>query len=368
MKSLAEPDLVALSGEKATFLAGGEIPIPVVEGTNATNGTLGVGVNYTPNVSIEWKQFGVGLDFTPTVLNNGIINLQLNPSVTEVNTANSLNINGTTVPSLTERKAHTAVELRDGRKLRDRRPAPGGVLPKHQPAAVARQRAGAWRAFSLHRLPEESDGSRHHCLSASRPAGRSETASGDAVRHLASVQRHRPVPHGRYRAPEEILRLCDERGRLAGAVRPYPRRRMTAMQVFFSPSAKVERCLVRAAVVAAVLGLPMALAGCASTEAFDAPFADYQQRTIMVATTGGDAVAANTALQTATPWPRYANDTNIPGDGARLAKVVQRYESGAANDSGAQASSYFGAGAGGTNGASTGMTNSPPGAAPTPQQ
>jgi pilus assembly protein CpaC len=117
VKSLAEPDLVALSGEKATFLAGGEIPVPVVQGTNATNTTLGIGVNYTPNISIEWKQFGVGLDFTPTVLNNGIINLQLNPSVTEINSANSLNINGTTVPSLTERKAHTAVELRDGQSF-----------------------------------------------------------------------------------------------------------------------------------------------------------------------------------------------------------------------------------------------------------
>jgi pilus assembly protein CpaC len=117
VRSLAEPDLVALSGEKATFLAGGEIPIPVVQGTNATNTTLGIGVNYTPNISIEWKQYGVGLEFTPTVLNNGIINLQLNPSVTEVDTANSLNINGTTVPSLTERKAHTAVELRDGQSF-----------------------------------------------------------------------------------------------------------------------------------------------------------------------------------------------------------------------------------------------------------
>ena len=117
VRSLAEPDLVALSGEKATFLAGGEIPVPVVQGTNATNTTLGIGVNYTPNISIEWKQYGVGLDFTPTVLNNGIINLQLNPSVTEVNTANSLNINGTTVPSLVERKAHTAVELRDGQSF-----------------------------------------------------------------------------------------------------------------------------------------------------------------------------------------------------------------------------------------------------------
>src|SRR3984885_3756723 len=70
VKSLAEPDLVALSGEKATFLAGGEIPVPVVQGTNATTGALGIGANFTPNISIEWKQFGVGLDFTPTVLNN----------------------------------------------------------------------------------------------------------------------------------------------------------------------------------------------------------------------------------------------------------------------------------------------------------
>jgi pilus assembly protein CpaC len=119
VKSLAEPDLVALSGEKATFLAGGEIPVPVVQGTNVSNGSLGAigGANFSPNISVEWKQFGVGLDFTPTVLNNGIINLQLNPSVTEINTANSLNINGTTVPSLTERKAHTAVELRDGQSF-----------------------------------------------------------------------------------------------------------------------------------------------------------------------------------------------------------------------------------------------------------
>jgi hypothetical protein len=140
---------------------------------------------------------------------------------------------------------------------------------------------------------------------------------------------------------------------------------MTAMQVRSTTPARVERCIVRDALAIAALSLPMAFSGCASTQAFDAPFADYQQRTIMVATTGGDAMAANTALQTATPWPRYANDTNIPADSARLVKVVQRYESGAAGDSGAQAPSY--AGAGGTNGASAGMTSSPPAAAPAQQ-
>ena len=144
VKSLAEPDLVALSGEKATFLAGGEIPVPVVQGTNATNTTLGIGVNYTPNISIEWKQFGVGLEFTPTVLHNGIINLQLNPSVTEINTANSLNINGTTVPSLTERKAHTAVELRDGQSF-----AIAGLLQAQDFQSISQLPwLGNWPVFS----------------------------------------------------------------------------------------------------------------------------------------------------------------------------------------------------------------------------
>jgi pilus assembly protein CpaC len=117
VRSLAEPDLVALSGEKATFLVGGEIPIPVVQGTNVTNGSLGIGANYAPNITVDWKKYGVGLDFTPTVLNDGIINLQLDPSVTEVDNVNSLTVNGTTIPSLSERRAHTAVELRDGQSF-----------------------------------------------------------------------------------------------------------------------------------------------------------------------------------------------------------------------------------------------------------
>ncbi len=147
---------------------------------------------------------------------------------------------------------------------------------------------------------------------------------------------------------------------------------MTAIWILATMPATVERCIMRSALAIAALSLPMAFSGCAATQAFDAPFADYQQRTIMVATTGGDSLAANTALQTATPWPRYANDTNIPADGARMANVVKRYESGA-SDSGAQAPSYGGAGGtsgmSGMNGASTGlgMASSPPASGP-PQQ
>jgi hypothetical protein len=131
---------------------------------------------------------------------------------------------------------------------------------------------------------------------------------------------------------------------------------MTAMQLLSTAPATVERCIGRGALAIAVLSLPLLVSGCASTQAFDAPFADYQQRTVMVATTGGDSLAANTAAQSATPWPRYADDTNIPADAARMAKAVQRYESGAASDSAAQSSS--GAGAYGTNGPSTGIGSS----------
>jgi len=106
VKSLAEPDLVALSGETAKFLAGGEIAVPVVQ--PASGGTT---------VTIEWKNYGVGLAFTPTVLNNGIINLQLDPSVSELDTAHAILVNGTLIPGIINREVHTSVELRNGQSF-----------------------------------------------------------------------------------------------------------------------------------------------------------------------------------------------------------------------------------------------------------
>jgi hypothetical protein len=130
--------------------------------------------------------------------------------------------------------------------------------------------------------------------------------------------------------------------------------------------------VLRCAIAIAFLAASLTVAGCASTVGFDDPFADYLQRTALVSTTGGDAQAANVAMQTATPWPRTANDTNIPANGARLVKVINRYESGSAgagaSDSagGAQTSTNPGgnAGSGAPTGASTGMTASPPGQSP----
>jgi len=98
-KILAEPKLIALSGEEASFLAGGELAIPVPE-----EGDIG----------IEFKEFGVGLKFTPTVLNNKRINLTLNTEVSDITSELGTSVNGTFVPGVTTRRAATTIELGDG--------------------------------------------------------------------------------------------------------------------------------------------------------------------------------------------------------------------------------------------------------------
>lgn len=122
---------------------------------------------------------------------------------------------------------------------------------------------------------------------------------------------------------------------------------------------------LRSPIAIAILAASLAVAGCSSTVGFDDPFADYLQRTALVSTTGGDAQAANIAMQTPTPWPRYANDTKIPANGARIAKAITRYEGGSTNGSESAtptaASSGANAGSTPTNGPSAGMTVSPPG-------
>lgn len=100
IRVLAEPTLVAMSGQSASFLAGGELPIPVPQGLGTT--------------SIEFKQFGVGLTVTPTVLSDNRIGLKVAPEASDLDYANALSINGTAVPAITTRRADTTVELGDG--------------------------------------------------------------------------------------------------------------------------------------------------------------------------------------------------------------------------------------------------------------
>jgi pilus assembly protein CpaC len=106
--TLAEPTLVALSGETATFLAGGEFPVPVAQGNSGT------GVGSVPTITVLLNPFGVSLAFTPTVLADGVINMIVQPEVSSIDPTASLVINNLTVPGLQTRRAKTTVELRDG--------------------------------------------------------------------------------------------------------------------------------------------------------------------------------------------------------------------------------------------------------------
>ncbi|WP_194954693.1 type II and III secretion system protein family protein [Sphingopyxis solisilvae] len=108
-KTLAEPTLVALSGEKASFLAGGEFPIPVVQGSGGGGGGGNAG-----SITIEFKPFGVSLGFTPTILADGVINMIVEPEVSSIDPNNSIVLNNITIPGLQTRRASTTLELRDG--------------------------------------------------------------------------------------------------------------------------------------------------------------------------------------------------------------------------------------------------------------
>ena len=106
VKTLAEPTLIALSGETASFLAGGEFPVPVLQGNGGGNGGNGF--------TIEFKPFGVSLAFTPTVLADGVINLVVEPEVSSIDPSASITVNGLVIPGLQTRRASTTLELRDG--------------------------------------------------------------------------------------------------------------------------------------------------------------------------------------------------------------------------------------------------------------
>ncbi|MFM6949533.1 MAG: type II and III secretion system protein family protein [Novosphingobium sp.] len=101
--SLSEPNLTALSGETADFLAGGEYPIPISQGLGST--------------SVEYKRYGVSLAYTPTVLANGRISMRVRPEVSELSNQGSITLNGFNVPALTVRRAETTIELGSGQSF-----------------------------------------------------------------------------------------------------------------------------------------------------------------------------------------------------------------------------------------------------------
>ncbi|TWA90220.1 pilus assembly protein CpaC [Bradyrhizobium stylosanthis] len=109
---LAEPNLTAMSGESASFLAGGEFPIPVMQDNR--------------QVSVQFRQFGISLEFVPTVLNNNQINIRVKPEVSELSKEGEVSINGMSLPGLSTRRASTVVELASGQSF-----AIGGLIRRN---------------------------------------------------------------------------------------------------------------------------------------------------------------------------------------------------------------------------------------------
>ncbi len=106
LQILAEPNLIAVNGKEASFLAGGQFPFPIVQ----------PGAGFTA-VTISFKEFGVRLQFTPVIMPNGNIHLKVAPEVSTLDFANALTISGFTVPALSTRKAETEFELQDGQSF-----------------------------------------------------------------------------------------------------------------------------------------------------------------------------------------------------------------------------------------------------------
>jgi len=102
-QSLAEPNLIAYNGQEASFLAGGEFPVPVVQGT-------------TNSVTVTFKEFGIRLNFKPTIAGD-VIRLKVRPEVSTLDYANGVSLQGFRIPALTTRRAETDVELRDGQSF-----------------------------------------------------------------------------------------------------------------------------------------------------------------------------------------------------------------------------------------------------------
>jgi pilus assembly protein CpaC len=106
LRGLAEPNLIAMDGQQASFLAGGEFPVPVAQ----TSGDK-------PSVTVMFKEYGVRLSFKPTVVGEEYIRLELEPEVSTIDYANGVKLDGFTIPALRTRRAKTGIELRDGQSF-----------------------------------------------------------------------------------------------------------------------------------------------------------------------------------------------------------------------------------------------------------
>jgi pilus assembly protein CpaC len=121
-RELAEPNLIAMNGQQASFLAGGEFPVPVLQTGNGSQG-----------ITIVWKEYGIRLNFKPTIIDEDHIRLELEPEVSTIDFNNGVRFNGFVVPALRTRRAKTGVELRDGQSF-----ALAGLLDNSETKTLSR--------------------------------------------------------------------------------------------------------------------------------------------------------------------------------------------------------------------------------------
>lgn len=193
--TLANPNLTALSGETGTFLAGGEVPIPIAQGLGA--------------VSVEFKQYGVSLAYTPTVLSDGRISLRVRPEVSQLDYSNAVTLNGTRVPGLTSRRVETTLELGSGQSMMI-----GGLLQNSH-------------NNSIDKTPFLGDLPIIGSLFRSNSFQRNETELVIIITPYLVKPVNSPsqiaLPHDGYRAPGDAARiLMGELGSGGGGPRPVP--------------------------------------------------------------------------------------------------------------------------------------------------
>jgi pilus assembly protein CpaC len=117
IRTLANPTLVARSGEKASFLAGGEFPVPIAQSSAVSASSSGSVMVGSGSVTIEWKEYGVRVEFTPTVLDDNTVALKVAPEVSSLDWSTPVELSGFNVPVINTRKTSTAVDVRSGEHL-----------------------------------------------------------------------------------------------------------------------------------------------------------------------------------------------------------------------------------------------------------
>ena len=317
IRRLAEPDLVALSGDTASFLAGGEFPVPSVQ-PGSTGGV--------PVITTEYKPFGVQLTFVPTVLAGGIINLRLAPSVSELDFTQAVQISGFNVPSITKREARTTIELRDGQSfaiaglLQARNQRDISQLPwiGSVPVIGALFRSAAYQQEETDLVVIVTP----HLVAPAVPGQRLASPldnyipTNDVDFFLMGEMEQKK----KFR--DYITSGGDIQGPYGHIIRSAPALPGPNLGQELRHMTMKIRCIIGSAAFAATLA-------CSGAWAWDQdPAAQYFQRKDTIVSGAGDARDVNAATHIIDPWPRYVGNRQIPANGDRMARAVERYREG----------------------------------------